>query len=40
MGSPSELRIICKVSALETKTQTHGSGRAIETEQESRNRLS
>ena len=32
MDSPSELRIICKVSALETKTQTHGSGRAVKTQ--------
>ncbi len=40
MDSPSESRIICKVSALETKTQTYGSGRAVATEQESRKRLS
>ena len=39
MDSPSELRIMCKVQLAwvlgvtsETETQTHGSGRAIETE--------
>ena len=40
MDSPSELWIMCKVSDLGTKTQVYGSGRAVETEQESRERLS
>ena len=41
MGNPSELRIICKQQFAwahgfpsETETQPHGSGRAVETEQE------